>query len=63
MNLAYVVNELNGTIEVMKVDSLTGSLSRLQIISTLEAGMKTAASCADIHLTPSGKFLYASNRG
>jgi 6-phosphogluconolactonase len=25
--------------------------------------MKAEASCADIHLTPSGKFLYASNRG
>ena len=63
MNLVYVVNELNGTIEVMKVDSLTGALRRIQVISTLDPGMKTDASCADIHLTPSGKFLYASNRG
>lgn len=63
MNLAYEVNELNGTIEVMKVDSLTGTLKRMQVISTLDPGMKTDASCADIHLTPSGKFLYASNRG
>jgi 6-phosphogluconolactonase len=62
MNLAYVVNELNGTIEVMKVDSVTGALRRIQVISTLDPGMKTDASCADIHLTPSGKFLYASNR-
>ena len=63
MNLAYEVNELNGTIEVMNVDSVTGALKRIQIISTLDPGMKTDASCADIHLTPSGKFLYASNRG
>ena len=63
MNLAYEVNELNGTIGVLKVDSVTGALSRIQVISTLEPGMKTEASCADIHLTPSGKFLYASNRG
>jgi 6-phosphogluconolactonase len=63
LNLAYVVNELNGTIEVMSVDSATGELSRKQVISTLEPGMKSEASCADIHLTPTGKFLYASNRG
>jgi len=63
MNLAYEVNELNGTVEVLKVDSVTGALSRIQIISTLDPGMKMEASCADIHLTPSGKYLYASNRG
>jgi 6-phosphogluconolactonase len=62
-NRAYVVNELNGTIEVMNVDSVTGALRRMQIISTLEPDMKINASCADIHLTPSGNFLYASNRG
>jgi 6-phosphogluconolactonase len=63
LNRAYVVNELNGTVEVMNVDSVTGALSRTQFISTLEPGVKTDAACADIHLTPSGKFLYASNRG
>ena len=63
INLAYEVNELNGTIEVLKVDSVTGALRRIQVISTLDPGMNTEASCADIHLTPSGKFLYASNRG
>jgi 6-phosphogluconolactonase len=63
MNTAYEVNELNGTIEVMKVDSVSGALTRLQVISTLGPGIKTDASCADIHITASGKFLYASNRG
>lgn len=63
LNMAYVVNELNGTVEVMNVDSVTGALSLTQFISTLEPGVKTDAACADIHLTPSGRFLYASNRG
>ncbi len=62
MNLAYGINELNGTIEVMEVDSVTVALRRIQVISTLDPGLKADASCADIHLTPSGKFLYASNR-
>jgi 6-phosphogluconolactonase len=60
---AYVVNELNGTIEVMTADSLSGNLNRLQIVSTLTGEMGKEASCADIHLTPAGNFLYASNRG
>jgi 6-phosphogluconolactonase len=61
--IAYEVNELNGTIEVMKIDSLTGTLSKIQTISTLDPGSAEEASCADIHLTPDGKYLYASNRG
>lgn len=62
-NFAYVINELNGTIECMQVDSLTGDLSRFQIISTLADGNGREAASADIHVTPSGHYLYASNRG
>jgi 6-phosphogluconolactonase len=62
-NLAYVVNELNGTIECMIVDTNQGSLSRFQVISTLPENNNQNAACADIHITPSGRYLYASNRG
>lgn len=62
-NLAYVVNELNGTIECMTVDTMQGSLSRFQVISTLPENNNQDAACADIHITPSGRYLYASNRG
>jgi len=62
-DIAYVVNELNGTIEVMQVDVPTGILTRIQTISTVDNEDGKEASCADIHLTPSGKYLYASNRG
>lgn len=61
--VAYVVNELSGTVEVMSVNATTGGLARLQSVSTLEGIEATAAACADIHLTPSGRFLYVSNRG
>ncbi len=60
---AYVVNELNGTIESCNVDQKTGALTRIQEISTLPAGETRKAGCADIHITPSGKYLYATNRG
>ena len=59
----YIVNELNGTIEAFNQDISTGILNRFQIISTLPAGKSIPADCADIHITPSGKYLYASNRG
>jgi 6-phosphogluconolactonase len=59
--VAYVVNELSGTVEVMSVDAANGGLTRLQTVSTIE-GIEAAAGCADIHLTPSGRFLYVSNR-
>jgi 6-phosphogluconolactonase len=60
---AYVVNELNGSIEACSIDAQTGALKRMQVISTLPAGETRKAGCADIHLTPSGKYLYATNRG
>jgi 6-phosphogluconolactonase len=63
ISLAYSVNELNGTIECMKVDTLTGVLTRLQLVSTVEEGRGNEASCADIQIDPMGSYLYASNRG
>lgn len=60
---AYVVNELNGTVEACTVDSKTGALTRFQEITTLPQGETRKAGCADIHVSKDGKFLYASNRG
>jgi 6-phosphogluconolactonase len=58
----YVVNELNGTIEASNVNKVSGDFTRFQTISTLPEGVSVFAGCADIHITPSGKYLYASNR-
>lgn len=63
LQTAYVVCELNGTIECMRLDTVSGQLIRFQVIATLTEGNPGEASCADIHITPSGKYLYASNRG
>lgn len=60
---AYIVNELNGTVEACSVDPESGELKRFQEISTLSAGETRKAGCADIHISPDGKYLYASNRG
>jgi 6-phosphogluconolactonase len=60
---AYVVSELLGTVSVFSNDPATGTLQRLQTISTLPQDFKGEIADAEIAIHPSGKFLYASNRG
>lgn len=62
---AYVINEMNCTITAFNNDSDKGELREAQTISTLPAGlaMQAGFSGAEIDMHPSGKFLYASNRG
>jgi 6-phosphogluconolactonase len=60
----YVVNELNATVTVFPYDAATGQIGKeLQTISTEPAGYNGPHSTAEIAVHPSGKFLYASNRG
>jgi 6-phosphogluconolactonase len=59
----YVVNEKNGTIEGFTSDHPSGIWNRFQTIPTIPANESRPAACADIHIAPSGRFLYASNRG
>lgn len=60
---AYVVNELNGTIEAFQVNTDNGKLTHFQTMLTHEDKAGDTAASADIHIAPSGKFLYVSNRG
>jgi 6-phosphogluconolactonase len=60
---AYVINELNSTITVFSYHARRGQLQSLQSVSALPEGFQGRNSCADIHVAPSGKFLYGSNRG
>ncbi len=60
---AYVINELASTITSFDYDPKRGALSGRQTVSTLPKGFKGDNSTADIHVHPSGKFLYGSNRG
>jgi 6-phosphogluconolactonase len=60
----YVINELNATITALEYDPASGQLGRqLQTVSTEPAGYTGPQSTAEIAVHPSGKFLYASNRG
>ena len=57
---AYVIQELSSQITTFNYKK--GSLTAIQSISTLPADYKGANSCADIHISSDGKFLYGSNR-
>lgn len=60
---AYVVNELDATVNVFEYNNTDGNLNQLQSLSTLPEGFQEFNLCADIHVHPSGKYVLASNRG
>ncbi len=59
----YCSDEQGSSASVYEVDETDGSLSHLQTLSTLPADFDGDNTCAQIHITPNGKFLYVSNRG
>ena len=59
----YLINELNATMMVFAYDAEKGTLDELQTLSTLPAGYEGVKSCADVHVSPDGRYLYGSNRG
>lgn len=63
LGIVYVVNELDSSVSAYQWDKKTGALTRFQSLTTLPANFTERNTCADIHITPNGKFLYASNRG
>ncbi len=59
----YLINELDGSIEVFPYDAQRGLLGRaMQSASALPAGFTGKPWAADIHLTPDGKYLCVSER-
>jgi 6-phosphogluconolactonase len=60
---AYVVGEMKGTVTVFANDAQAGALRPLQTVSTLPKEVKGEIEDAEVEVHPSGKFLYASNRG
>ena len=60
---AYVVSEMQGTVTAFSNDPASATLQRLQTISTLPKDFKGVIEDAEVEIHPSGRFLYASNRG
>lgn len=63
-DFAYVINELDNTIATYSFDQAQGTLRPLwPALSTLPEGFAGKSSTAHILSSPSGDFLYGSNRG
>jgi len=60
---AYVVNEMSSTVAVFEYTPGSGVLKEIQTVSTLPAYFTGDNTTAEIDVHPSGKWLYASNRG
>ncbi|KUZ87220.1 3-carboxymuconate cyclase [Burkholderia ubonensis] len=58
---AYVTSELNAAVEVFGYQD--GKLTPVQTVPMAAPGFKGKVGGATIHLSPDGRFLYASNRG
>jgi 6-phosphogluconolactonase len=59
----YVINELANSVTLFDYDPGPGFLIEKQTISTLPDGFAGTSYCADVKITPNGRFLYGTNRG
>ena len=59
----YVLTEMGSTVIAYAWDSVRGTLTEIETVSTLPDGFKGVNNCAEIAVHPNGRFLYASNRG
>jgi 6-phosphogluconolactonase len=60
---AYLITELNSTLTAFNYDAACGALREQDTVPALPAEFEGQSHCADIHVTPSGRFVYGSNRG
>jgi len=60
--LVYLLHELNGALIAFAYDADKGQLHELQHASVLPPAFQGKPWAADIHITPDGRFLYASER-
>ena len=60
---AYLINELDSTLVAFEYDKKSGMLNVIQTVPTLPKDFDGASTCADVHIHPSGNFIYGSNRG
>ncbi len=59
----YFDNEQGCSVTAYKLDPVNGTLRPFQSLSTLPEDWSGENSCAQIHMSPDGRFLYAANRG
>ena len=59
----YVCDQRGSLVRVFSYDTATATLEPLQQLSTLPREGAVANTASDVHVHPSGRFVYVSNRG
>uniref|UniRef100_UPI003F701CB3 lactonase family protein n=1 Tax=Dyadobacter sp. TaxID=1914288 RepID=UPI003F701CB3 len=62
-NFGYSAGELGSVVNSFKIVKNSGALVPLERVPMLPGDFSEKSFAADIHFSPDGKFLYASNRG
>jgi len=60
---AYVINELDSTVMACRFDAGTGGLAPFQVLTALPDSFVGNSRAAEIAVSATGRFVYASNRG
>lgn len=60
--VAFVTNELDGTVGGYLFDPVTGTLTAVSSISVLPENFSGSPWTSDAHVTPDGRYLYVSER-
>ncbi len=63
LDIVYFSNEQGCSVTAYRLDPAAGTLAAIETVSTLPGGYSGRNTCSQIHLTPSGRFLYVGNRG
>ncbi len=63
LDFAYVDNEKGNSVTAFRFDASRGTLTATQTVSSVPDDFTETSHCADIEVTPSGRFVYTSNRG
>lgn len=58
----YLVTETTATVGTYAIDPKNGTLAELQFVDMLAGTLREKPAAADLHVTPDGRFLYASER-
>ncbi|MEE3371759.1 MAG: lactonase family protein [Planctomycetota bacterium] len=59
----YVINEIHNSVTLFDYDAKSGLLIEQQTIDTLPEDFEGVSHCADLKITPDGRYLYGTNRG
>lgn len=61
--VCYLIQEISSQVTVLRWDKTSGKMSMLQTVNTLPSDFYGENTCADLHISTNGSFLFASNRG